>query len=84
MADVWNGEPLADANVVKDDIHYRVHDADTGELLGFGTARGGSLAALAAHSRLIEGAHPGRHLVIRQYDQAAGPQHPRSAGPQPG
>lgn len=24
MVDVWNGELLADASVVKDDIHYRV------------------------------------------------------------
>jgi len=81
MVDVWNGEPLAVAKVVKDDIHYRVHDVDTGELLGFGTARGGSLASMTAHCRRIEDAHPGRHLVIRQYDQPAGPQHPRPAGP---
>ncbi|MFJ9718936.1 hypothetical protein ACIRPQ_23855 [Streptomyces sp. NPDC101213] len=38
--DTWNGEPLADATSVNEDIHYRIHDADSGALLGFGTGRG--------------------------------------------
>lgn len=69
------GQPLTD------DIHYRVHDADTGALLGFGTGRKGSLGAVVDHCARIQAAHPGRHLVIRQYDQAAGLKVDRPLGP---
>ncbi|WP_157869084.1 hypothetical protein [Streptomyces atriruber] len=66
---------------LKEDIHYRVHDADTGELLGFGTGRKGSLGTVVAHCAQIQQTHSGRHLVIRQYDQAAGPTFRRPLGP---
>ncbi|MET9509409.1 hypothetical protein ABZX62_13145 [Streptomyces flavidovirens] len=68
MTDTWNGEPLADAKSVNEDIHYRIHDVDTGALLVFGTGRGGALGAVVAHCRRVEDAHPGRRLVIRAYD----------------
>ncbi|WP_318205859.1 hypothetical protein [Streptomyces sp. SCL15-4] len=56
MTDTWNGEPLADAKSVNEDIHYRIHDADSGALLGFGTGRGGALGAVVAHCRRVEDA----------------------------
>lgn len=82
MADAWSGEPLAAAEVVTGDIHYRIHDVDGGELLGFGTAQGSSaLATVVSHYRRIESAHPGRHLVLRQYTAPAGGQFDRHVGP---
>ena len=81
MTDSWQGEPLTVASPLKEDIHYRVHDVNTGELLGFGTGRKGSLGAVVDHCAQIQAAHPGRHLVIRQYDQAAGPKFDRPLGP---
>ncbi|MEV6319131.1 MULTISPECIES: hypothetical protein [unclassified Streptomyces] len=81
MADTWNGVPLAEVKPISQDIHYRIHDADTGELMGFGTGRGGSLGAVVAHCRRVEDACPGRHLVIRAYDGPAGPGFDRPVGP---
>lgn len=81
MTDSWQGEPLTVASPSREDIHYRVHDADTGELLGFGTGRKGTLGVVVGHCARIQAAHPGRHLVIRQYDQAAGPKFDRPLGP---
>lgn len=81
MTDTWQGEPLTVAHPLTEDIHYRVHDADTGALLGFGTGRKGSLGAVVAHCARIQAAHPGRHLVIRQYDQAPGLKFDRPLGP---
>jgi len=81
VTDTWNGEPLADAKSVNKDIHYRIHDADTGALLGFGTGRGGALGTVVAHCRSVEDAHPGRHLVIRAYDGPAGASFDRPTGP---
>ncbi|CAM2813887.1 hypothetical protein ACH4LN_32240 [Streptomyces albus] len=81
MAETWNGEPLADAKPTSQDIHYRIHDADTGQLLGFGTGRGGSLGAVVAHCRRVEDAYPERHLVVRTYDGPAGPGFGRPTGP---
>lgn len=81
VTDTWNGEPLADAKSANEDIHYRIHDAGSGALLGFGTGRGGALGAVVAHCRRVEDAHPGRHLVIRAYDGPAGMAFDRPAGP---
>lgn len=72
MADEWDGQRLAPANRMKDDIHYRVHAVDGGRLLGFGTGRSGSLGSVVGHCAAIQAAYPGVHLVIRQYDGPAG------------
>lgn len=80
MADTWDGDPLADANVLKVDVHYRIHDVDTGKLLGFGTALRGVLGAMTEHCRRVADANPGRFLVVRQYDRPAGPQFENEAG----
>lgn len=84
MPDTWNDRPLADANPVREQepIHYRVHDADGGRLLGFGTARSGDYLSVTDHYRRIQSANPGRFLVLRRYDRPAGDEFSHTEGPQ--
>lgn len=84
MPDTWNGRLLADASPVREQepIHYRVHDADSGRLVGFGTVRGGDYAAVADHYRQIQMANSGRSLVLRRYDRPAGDEFSRTEGPE--
>lgn len=84
VPDTWNGRLLADASPVREQepIHYRVHDADSGRLLGFGTARGGDYVAVADHYRRIQNANSGRSLVLRRYDRPAGDEFSRTEGPE--
>ncbi|MEW9521816.1 hypothetical protein [Streptomyces tubercidicus] len=74
MADTWQGKPLTEANVLPMlDIHYRIHDVATGELLGFGTA-GGDGSALDMPARRyaeVQQENPGRRITIRAYSEAA-------------
>lgn len=81
MTDKWNGRSLAPANRMSKDIHYRVHAADGGRLLGFGTGRSGGLGSVVAHCAEIQAAYPGVHLVMRQYDGPAGEDFDRPEGP---
>jgi hypothetical protein len=83
MADEWDGRHLAPANRMSDDIHYRVHAVDGGRLLGFGTGRSEGLGSVVAHCAEIQAAHPGVHLVIRQYDGPAGAGFDYPEGPAP-
>ncbi|MFG2894817.1 hypothetical protein [Streptomyces sp. NPDC048248] len=72
MTDVWHGKQLQDAEVAWETIHYRVHDAETGALLGFGSAGGdGALMATVRHFLDVQAQHPDRQLMIRRYDQPA-------------
>jgi len=72
MTDTWNGMRLADANPTDPVIHYRIHDADTGQLLGFGSPGGsGALQAAARHYAEVQQENPGRRIVIRTYDRPA-------------
>ncbi|MFI0156245.1 hypothetical protein [Streptomyces lydicus] len=74
MTDTWKGKPLTDADVLPIlDIHYRIHDAVTGELLGFGTAggNGGALHMPAKHYAEVQQGNPGRRLTISAYSEAA-------------
>lgn len=71
MPDLWQGKPMTEANFVVT-IHYRIHDADTGELLGFGSNGGdGSLEAAVRHFQEVQKENPGRRVVIRPYDAPA-------------
>lgn len=85
MADTWNGEPLDSASEVRDNtpIHYRIHDVDGAGLLAFGTARPGPRGWLqiADHYGRVQAAHPGRFLVLRQYDAPAGGEFDHEVGP---
>jgi hypothetical protein len=74
VGDVWKGQALSDAQPVDgeaDEIHYRIHAVDGGELLGFGSASGNALAAAVRHFVRVQGEHPGRRIVIREYDGRA-------------
>jgi ABC-type sugar transport system substrate-binding protein len=72
VADTWNGKRLTDAQPVADDqIHYRIHAVDDGALLGFGSPGGGALQAAVRHFLDVQAEHPGRRIVIRQYDREA-------------
>lgn len=85
MTDIWDGKPLASAREVRDTapIHYRIHDADGWGLLAFGTARPGPAGWLqvADHYERVREAHPGRSLVLRRYDRAAGEGFDYEVGP---
>ncbi|MFD7186288.1 hypothetical protein ACFV90_40795 [Streptomyces sp. NPDC059904] len=74
MSDTWKGQPLSDAQPVQglaDEIHYRIHAVDDGELLGFGTASGAALDGALRHYLSVQREHPGRRILIRQYDGSA-------------
>ncbi|MFF3159855.1 hypothetical protein [Streptomyces sp. NPDC057910] len=78
MADAWKGQELADAQPVSggaDEIHYRIHAVDDGELLGSGTATGHAPHGAVQHYLDVQRQHPGR--VIRQYTDHAGTQEDR-------
>ncbi|MCX4545633.1 hypothetical protein [Streptomyces sp. NBC_01565] len=74
MTDMWQGRALSDAHPVSgdaDEIYYRIHAADDGELLAYGTASGDALQGVVESFQEVQGRHPGRRLVIRQYDRPA-------------
>lgn len=74
MPDTWDGKTLTESSILPElDIHYRIHDAITGELLGFGTAGGDgrALSLPAKHYAELQQENPGRHLVIRAYTEGA-------------
>ena len=72
MADTWQGKTLTDAEATHPDIHYRIHDVNTGELLGFGSPGGdGALNAAVRHFQDVQAENPGRRLIIRTYGEPA-------------
>ena len=72
MPDLWQGKPLTEANELIY-VHYRIHDAETGELLGFGSNAGeGALEATVRHFEEVRAENEGRRIVLRHYD---GPAH---------
>ncbi|MGW1171993.1 hypothetical protein [Streptomyces sp. NPDC002550] len=63
---------LTEAKVTHPTIHCRIHDVDTGELLGFGSPGGsGALGAAVQHFQEVQQENPGRRLSIRTYDEPA-------------
>jgi hypothetical protein len=53
-------------------INYRIHDVDTEELLGFGFPRRFRPPGTAVqHFQETQAENPGRHIIIRTYDEAA-------------
>lgn len=72
MDDIWQGKAMTDAKVMAPTINYRIHDVDSGELLGFGSPGGeGALGAAVQHFQEVQAEHPGRRIVIRTYDEPA-------------
>ena len=68
--DTWKGKPLADRTPVSDvDLHYRIYNAATGELLSFGTNGGpGSLNGIVQDALRTMAKHPGIRLYVEQFD----------------
>lgn len=72
MPDTWQGKTMTEAKVTSTVINYRIHDVDSGELLGFGSPGGESaLGAAVQHFQDVQAEHPGRRIVIRMYDEPA-------------
>lgn len=67
--DLWNGKPLPARQVRHDEIHYRIYDARTGELLSFNSTN--SLDSLAADVLRTQAEHPTSRLRLVQYDGPA-------------
>lgn len=72
--DTWQGKPLGDQPVTSNvDLHYRIYNARTGELLSFGTNGGtGSLNGVAQEVLRTQAEHPEVRLYVEQFD---GPAH---------
>ncbi|MGW1814119.1 hypothetical protein ACWCQM_11235 [Streptomyces sp. NPDC002125] len=68
--DTWKGKPLVDRSPVSDiDLHYRIYNATTGQLLSFGTNGGpGSLNGIVQDALRIQAEHPGVRLYAEQFD----------------
>ena len=69
MSDMWNGKRLPDHPIVNDaDLHYRVYNARTGELLSFGSVGGpGSLDGIVQDVLRTQTEHPGVQLRVKQF-----------------
>lgn len=73
---MWNGQPLQARNVASDvDLHYRIYNPTTGELLSFGSNGGpGSLNGIVQDALRTQAEHPGVRLYVEQFD---GPAYPK-------
>jgi len=69
MPDTWNGRALPTRNPVHEDIHFRVYDQRTGQLLSFGSSN--VLGAVAADILRTRDEHPNAVLQVIQYDGPA-------------
>lgn len=71
--DTWNGQSIRDRQDVPDaDIHYRIYNARTGELLSFGDVAGpGSLNAVVQDALRTQAENPGANLHVRHIDGPA-------------
>lgn len=74
MSDTWQGKELTGSPILGFlNVHYRIHDVDTGELLGFGTSGGdgGALMSVVQHYSEVQEKNQGRRIVIRAYEEPA-------------
>ncbi|MFL4491543.1 hypothetical protein ACJ6WD_09815 [Streptomyces sp. VTCC 41912] len=67
--DVWNGKSLPARRVRHDEIHYRIYDARTGDLLSFNSTN--ALDSLAADVLRTQAENPSSRLRLVQYDGPA-------------
>ena len=70
-ADTWQGRPIPNRQPINVDIHYRIHDARTGELLSFNSTN--VLDGLRTDLARTQQEHPDARLVVTQYDGPAYP-----------
>ncbi|MGP3637937.1 hypothetical protein ACTU45_32215 [Streptomyces sp. 24-1644] len=73
VPDTWKGKQLPDRSPVSDvDLHYRIYNARTGELLSFGTNGGpGSLNGIVQDALRTQQENPGVRLHVEQFDGPA-------------
>jgi hypothetical protein len=73
VPDIWKGKQLPDRHPVSDvDLHYRIYNAATGELLSFGTNGGpGSLNGIVQDALRTQKENPGVRLHVEQLDGPA-------------
>lgn len=64
--DVWDGKALPNRNRVMEDIHYRIYNGRTGELITFGTSN--SLQVVCDIFAEEKANHPDTWLAIRWLD----------------
>ncbi|MGX1762962.1 hypothetical protein ACWIGW_44505 [Nocardia brasiliensis] len=69
MVDTWKGTQLPERRAVYADIHYRIYNAVTGELLSFGTTT--SLDAVISDAVRTQTENPTVRLFVAQVDGAA-------------
>ncbi|AYF78314.1 hypothetical protein D7D52_35850 [Nocardia yunnanensis] len=69
LRDIWKGKILPARNAVQADIHYRIYDAVTGDLLGFGTTN--LLDVVVQDALRTQREHPGAALNVVQADGPA-------------
>ncbi|MFD3516362.1 hypothetical protein [Streptomyces sp. NPDC058657] len=71
--DTWQGQPLPDRTPTSpDNLHYRIYNAATRELLSFGTNGGpGSLNSVVQDALNVLAEHPGIRLYVEQFDGPA-------------
>ncbi|MFB8384965.1 hypothetical protein [Streptomyces rubiginosohelvolus] len=70
MSDMWKGKALFDRAPVSDvELHFRIYNDATGELLSFGSNSGpGSLNAIVQESLRLQKEHPDVRLHVEQFD----------------
>lgn len=71
MSDTWNGKQLPDRGQKFTDIHYRLYDARTGNLLSFNTTN--SIDCIVTDILRTQQENPDARLRAVEYDGPAYP-----------
>lgn len=69
MSDMWNGKPLPERSRKYTDIHYRLYDDRTGDLLSFNTTN--SIDCIVTDILRTQKEHPTARLRAVEYDGPA-------------
>ncbi|MGQ4343567.1 hypothetical protein [Streptomyces sp. SAS_275] len=69
MADIWNGQALPDRRITQTNIHYRLYDRRTGQLLSFNSTN--SIDSLVTDILRTQRQYPGAQIHAVEYDGPA-------------
>jgi len=69
MPDMWQGQALRDRRVTHTNIHYRLYDRRTGQLLSFNSTN--SIDALVTDVLRTQAEHPNARIYAVEYDGPA-------------
>ncbi|MFB8182595.1 hypothetical protein ACFC8N_42730 [Streptomyces sp. NPDC055966] len=67
--DMWKGKPLPERNRAFTQLHYRLYDRRTGNLLGYGSTN--SLTNIGADILRTQQNHPNAQVYAVEYDGPA-------------